>query len=134
MSMHTELKNIPCVSKNATPLRLLITFVRLKVLISNFSWTQIEHFYTRLQNFIEIDKLWAKCLWNCYLILENFVCMLMELTSYASLQSHNFNTWNSYLSHINITEIQISFYQTTANTFRKLPRSWVTEINCVSRI
>ena len=35
----------------------------------------------------------------------------------------------AFTCHINITEIQISFYQTTANTSRKLPRPWVTEFS-----
>ena len=46
---------IGCPKKNATPLRLFITFVRLRVLISNFHDPKLIMFYRWLQNFIDID-------------------------------------------------------------------------------
>ena len=112
--------------KNATLLGRHITFVQLRVLFSNFL-TQIEYV---LQLNIKFHLNWLTIsnmvrLWNCYIFLENSVCTLMELTTNALvslLQSHNSNTWNQQSSRVNeITEIGISFYQITANTFEKLP-------------
>ena len=60
----------PDKKKNAAPLRLLIAFVQLIVLISNLHELKSKMFYTSSQNFIEIDMLWAK--WYDFVIVTSF--------------------------------------------------------------